>query len=326
MKKILILVIGFTILTFLAGCNNILGGSNTDTSDGGQSNNGDSDAGKKIEMNLYFPNKDNSKVLIEKREVIVKDGAIIRAAVEALIEGPQSEELRKPMPEGTKILSVSKEGNVAVVDFSEEYVMVNDLAEVVERVSVVNTLTEIEGIEKVRILVGGMALIGPSGEPFGDLARIPLDSQGQPQNDNVKQDQIKTVTVYFSDSKAELVAPEKRVVEVKQGDSIEKVIFNEMKKGPKTNELDPVIPEGTKLLSVKTENGVCTLNLSEEFISNHIGGSTGELMTINSIVSSLTELPDISKVQFLIEGKVREVFIHSALDTPIERDESIIKK
>jgi len=47
--------------------------------------------------------------------------------------------------------------------------------------------------------------------------------------------------------------------------------------------------------------------LSKEFVENHIGGSTAELMTINSIVASLTELPGIDKVQFLIEGNVREV-------------------
>ena len=49
-------------------------------------------------------------------------------------------------------------------------------------------------------------------------------------------------------------------------------------------------------------------------------------MTVYSIVNSLTELPSVKKVQFLIEGEKREVYLHMAFDTPIERDEEMITK
>jgi len=102
-----------------------------------------------------------------------------------------------------------------------------------------------------------------------------------------EEEETLTVMVYFGDFQSEKVAPETRTVKVKAGDSIEKVVFEELAKGPETEGLDPVIPEGTKLLSVRTENGICTVNLSKEFVENHIGGSTAELMTINSIVVAL---------------------------------------
>ncbi|HOM01658.1 MAG TPA: GerMN domain-containing protein [Acetivibrio sp.] len=156
-------------------------------------------------------------------------------------------------------------------------------------------------------------------------ADLEKESEKDTEEEPEKEETL-TVTVYFGDFQSEKVAPETRTVKVKAGESIEKAVFEELAKGPKSEELDPVISEGTKLLSVKTENGICTLNLSKEFVENHIGGSTAELMTINSIVASLTELPGINKVQFLIEGNVREFFIHEALDAPIGRNESIIKK
>lgn len=136
---------------------------------------------KKLSLNLYFANKDNSAVPHEKREVTIKDGAIMRAAIEALIAGPVSKNLRKTIPDGTKILGLKRQGNVAVVDFSKEFKKVNDVAEIVERASVVNTLTEIPGIEKVKILVEGKDLIGPSGEPFGEIGRFALDENGYPK-------------------------------------------------------------------------------------------------------------------------------------------------
>lgn len=136
--------------------------------------------GKKIPLALYFATSDNSAVKAEKREVLVKDGAIMRAAVEALINGPQSEELHQTIPEGTRLLGIKRDGDTAVVDFSKEFDMANDVAGVVARVSLVNTLTEITGIEKVKILVQGKDLIGPSGMPLGAMAKAALDADGKP--------------------------------------------------------------------------------------------------------------------------------------------------
>ena len=71
---------------------------------------------------------------------------------------------------------------------------------------------------------------------------------------------------------------------------------------------------------------VCTVDLSEEFVSNQPGGTAAESITINSIVNTLTELEHIDSVQFRIEGNVREVLVHHALDRPIKRNENVIKK
>ncbi|MCX7922510.1 MAG: GerMN domain-containing protein [Clostridia bacterium] len=274
----------------------------------------------KVKLKLYFTNKDNSAVPFELREVVVRDGAIIKAAVQALLEGPKNTKLKKAIPNGTRLLGVNKKGNVAIVDFSKEYSTAGGVAEIVERVSIVNTLTQIPGIQKVRILVEGKALIGPSGMPLGDLAYVELDSNGYP----ISQEK-KTITVYFGNSNADGVVAEKRVVVVNKGAGLEKAIFEELKKGPTKKGLFPVIPQGTKLLSVQTKSGLCTINLSREFVDNNHTGTAGESMTINSIVNSLTELSTVKKVQFLIEGKVRPAYIHLVFDKPFVRNESMIK-
>lgn len=277
--------------------------------------------GKVIAMNLYFATLDNSAVPKEKREVTVKDGAVMRAAIEALLEGPKSSELRKTIPDGTKLLGIKRDGSTAVVDFSKEYTQVNGVAEIVENTSVVNTLTEIQGIEKVKILVEGKDLIAPSGMPYGEMSRVALDAQGRPASG-----EMKTLTLYFGNSNADAVVAEKREVAVTKGGSLEKAIFQELMKGPKTKGLEPVIPKGTKLLSVETKDGLCTLNLSKEFIDNSPGGTAAESMTINSVVNSLTGLANVKKVQFLIEGKKRETYTHVIFDQPFSRNEAIIQK
>lgn len=49
-------------------------------------------------------------------------------------------------------------------------------------------------------------------------------------------------------------------------------------------------------------------------------------MALYSIVNTMTELPGIDKVQFLIEGQKREVYIHAIFDAPFKRNDDIIEK
>jgi germination protein M len=88
--------------------------------------------------------------------------------------------------------------------------------------------------------------------------------------------------------------------------------------GPKEEDHYATIPPETKIMDVTTtSDGVCYVNLSQEFVTKHSGGSTGELLTIYSIVNSLSEMENVEKVQFLIEGEKVEAFKgHVDFSTP----------
>lgn len=166
----------------------------------------------------------------------------------------------------------------------------------------------------------------------------PSASAVNPQNTNTAvlpentkpadQDSVRkrTITLYFANTDADKVVAEKREVEISQNTQIEKLVFEELQEGPKSEDLHSAIPEGTRLLSASTENSICTLNLSREFVDNHPGGSAGESMTLHSIINTMTELPGIDKVQFLIEGQKQEAYIHAVFNEPFERNEEVIGK
>lgn len=276
---------------------------------------------KSIKVNLFFPTTDNSALKMEEREIRVVDGAILKASVLALADGPKTAGLRNPIPEGTELLGISIKDKVAVVDFSKEFLHTNGLEEVTARLSVVNTLTQITGIEKVRLHIDGEEMIGPSGMPLGDMEPAALNADGTPT-----AGRIMTATLYFSDSQAMYLVGEKRDVTVNDGDKPEAAVIRELLKGPKTDDLWDAIPEGTKLLSVNTKNGLCTVDLSSEFVDNSPGGTASERMAIYSVVNSLTSLEGVNKVQFLINGKKREIYTHMIFDEPIARDNDIIAK
>lgn len=277
--------------------------------------------GKTIKVTLYFATEDNSALKKEEREVQVIDGAILRACILALIDGPRTKGLRQTVPAGTQIRGISTKDGVATVDFTGEFEKTNGLEEVVARLSVVNTLTEINGIEAVQLRIDGADMIGPSGRPLGKMGPALLDADGKPL-----PGEIKTITLYFSDSQAMYVVAEKREVVLAEGDLLEEVIFNELMKGPTVKDLRSAIPKGTRLLSISTKDGLCTVNLSSEFVDNSPGGTASERMTLDSVVNSLTELDYVKKVQFLIDGKKREIYTHAEFDKPFTRNETSIAK
>lgn len=106
-------------------------------------------------------------------------------------------------------------------------------------------------------------------------------------------------------------------------------IVNELINGPVTNkDLVGTIPKSAQLRGpVTIEAGVATVDLTKDFLEKHTGGKDAEKMTIYSIVNSLTELKDIQKVKFHIDGKTRSDFNgHFKFDEAFPRAAQIISR
>ena len=109
---------------------------------------------------------------------------------------------------------------------------------------------------------------------------------------------------------------------------MEETIVNELIKGPQnSSELLATIPQNTQLLSLSRNNETVLINFSKEFVENHPGGSSSETLTIFSIVNTLTEIKEVEKVEFLVEGKkLKEFKGHYEFDKPFTRNEEIINR
>jgi germination protein M len=87
-----------------------------------------------------------------------------------------------------------------------------------------------------------------------------------------------------------------------------------------------VLPEGTQILdySFDEEKGLATVDFSEHILG--AAGSMGEIFAVYSVVNTLTELPGVEKVQFLVEGEIIETIAgHIYTGEPLERDLSLLE-
>lgn len=139
----------------------------------------------------------------------------------------------------------------------------------------------------------------------------------------------KEIVLYFSDSEGEYLVGEKREIPKKNKFKEEaKEAILELIRGPK-GKLVPTLPPRTKLLTLQISNeGLAKVNFSLALSKDHPGGSSGEVMTLYSIVNSLSlNFPQIKKVQILIDGKpVETITGHLSLKQPVSPKPDLIKK
>lgn len=151
-------------------------------------------------------------------------------------------------------------------------------------------------------------------------------------SDNVKpippvpEEITSTVKLYFADKNK--LAVENRTINTKDM-VFEKVIVEELIKGPRNKTLVSTIPNDTVLLSIETfdTDDICYVNFSRSYIENEKWEELGEDLIIWSIVNSLTQLDTIQKVQILVEGEKID-YVHSeySLNQPFSRNEDIVQK
>lgn len=110
-------------------------------------------------ISLYFKNKETNELMPEARIIDAKDllNNPYITIIELLIKGPQNDKLESLISENTKINSAVLKGNVLYVDFSKEFL--NNKSGIEEEsktiYSIVNSLTELNEVSYVRILIDG---------------------------------------------------------------------------------------------------------------------------------------------------------------------------
>jgi spore germination protein GerM len=127
-------------------------------------------------------------------------------------------------------------------------------------------------------------------------------------------------TLYFGDARDDyLVREYRKVSSAMMPEKMGAALMHELILGPYAGGIR-VIPEGTKVQSIKMENeGLAKIDFSSEMISFHPGGSSAELMTVYSIVNTLTaNISAVKQVQLLINGEeVETIAGHIDCSDPI---------
>ena len=107
---------------------------------------------------LYFENIETGELETEIK--LIDENLLIKnqykELIDLLIKGPQSSNLKKLIPDGTKLNDVNIEKNCAIINFSEEFLNYENEEKKLKIInSIVNTLTNLKEINSVSFLING---------------------------------------------------------------------------------------------------------------------------------------------------------------------------
>lgn len=191
----------------------------------------------------------------------------------------------------------------------------NATREILCRAALAKTLTQIDGIDYINIYVGDQPLLDSSGNPVGVLSGSDFVESISDVNSYEKTELV----LYFADETGEKLVPEKREVVHNVNTSLEKLVIEELIKGPQEAGRYPTLPKDTKLLNVSVNENVCYLNFDAAFLNSTL--EVKDTIPIYSIVNSLSGLSSVNKVQITINGSANVMFRDSiSLDTMFERN------
>ncbi len=112
---------------------------------------------EKVELNLYFA-AENGKHLVKVLRPVEYNSNISleRLIVENIIGGPEGEDMHPAVNPNTKIISIAVKDNICYVNLSKEFLVTqNSVLPEVTVYSIVNSLVELQNINKVQISVEG---------------------------------------------------------------------------------------------------------------------------------------------------------------------------
>lgn len=188
--------------------------------------------------------------------------------------------------------------SVLTIDFNGQYSKMSRAREILVRAGIVKIFIQIPGIQAVRFTINGEDLKDSKNEAIGEMtADMFVEYSGEAMN-SYRYD---TFTLYFTDKTGTKLVPEKRNVYYKQSLPKERVVLEQLAKGPMVKGHYPTVPGDTLVLNTMIADRVCYVDLDSSFLDYSLDIS--EEIAVYSVVNSLLEVCKANKVQISVEGK-----------------------
>ena len=205
------------------------------------------------------------------------------------------------LPENVSVSSYDLQDNLLIIDFSKEYSEMSKVREVLTRDGIVQTFLQIPDIAKIRFTVAGQPLKDSRNQEIGDMTDSTFVEVSKKNEDNYRYD---TFTLYFADKSGKRLLKETRNVYYRRTLPKERVVLEQLAKGPLEDGHYATIPENTMAINVITADRICYLDLNSEFQDAAL--DVAENISVYSVVNSIVDSCEADKVQIPLKETVEE--------------------
>lgn len=250
----------------------------------------------------------NSETKVETHEYIMSADTVegqLDELMNCLSTMPEKFEYKAPLAMGFEVLSVDLEDGKLLIDVGASYAELSPTTEVLVRAAIVRTLTQIEGISYVGIMVEGNQLFDNAGEL---VSWMNADTFINNDGNEINTYELVKVKLYFANETGDKLVGAYREKHYSTNTPLERFVVEELIAGPSGQLAGyyPSINPQTKIVNVMTKDGICYVNLDSSFLT--VVNNVSVDVAVYSIVNSLVELSNVNKVQILINGEVPSTF------------------
>lgn len=192
-------------------------------------------------------------------------------------------------------MNYSVEGETLVVNFNSQYTDMSKARELLVRAGVVKTFLQVPGISAVRFTVDNQELTDSKGQEVGEMT---ADTFAEFTGSEPDAYCSNTFTLYFTDKTGQKLIKEQRTVRYKRSIPKERIILEQLMKGPMEKGHYPTIPENTEILNVTIADRICYVAFDRVFSSYALDVS--EKIPVYSVVNSLLDALEADKVQITV--------------------------
>lgn len=142
---------------------------------------------------------------------------------------------------------------------------------------------------------------------FALILVLGFTTVGAATRENAETIQVK---LYFADADFMRLVPENTSIRKTDVQNEARTVINELIKGRDQNpKIRRLIPDIKRCMTVRTENGVAYVNITQKMIDVHPEGREAERLTVYQIVNSLMSIDGIDCVRFTVNGSEQKNFM-----------------
>lgn len=270
---------------------------------------------------VYYVSKSETKVEMHEYALQATEAeAKLEELLVALGTMPLKSEYKAPLSYGFQVLGYTLEDGKLLINMDEHYKELSVTQELLVRSAIVRTLTQLPEISFVAFRVNDEQLFDNLGKLVGWMAADEFIENAGSEINAYEEVRIK---LYFANEAGDGLIATNRTIEYNTNISLEKLVVEELIKGPNAEGVYPTINPDTKVANVTVRDNICYVNLDENFLTQ-IYNVTPEV-AIYSIANSLGELTNVNKVQILINGETDKTYREKyELTTYFERNLDLI--
>ncbi len=271
---------------------------------------------------IYYVNTEGTELIREAYE-ITGDTKVseIDGLLEAIQKTPDSVDYLSPVPEEVSIDRCVLDDTTVLLYFNKAYKKLGRERELLLRASMVQTLTQVEGVDAVCFFVDKEPLVDNRGQEVGSMR---AEDFVQNTGSSLHFYQMGNFRLYFANKAGDKLMPEDISVRYNSNMSQEKLIVDKLVKGPTKSGAYPVISPETGILGVSIKDGICYVNFNEKFMDTTY--KMNPKLTIYAIVNSIVESGAAGQVQILVNGEKNVSYQGSVdLSKPFSADSKYVE-